>query len=50
MTLEYGKLMLLKSPHNNKVTSNIAITEKKARSIICQDHFEINLLILQMSL
>ena len=31
MTFEYGKLLLLKSPQNNKVASNIEITEKSQK-------------------
>ena len=50
MTFEYENLLLLKSPQNN-VASNIAITEKNkaSQTYICQRHYEIKLLILQMS-
>ena len=51
MTFEYENLLLLKLPQNN-VASNIKITEKSKASQtyhICQGHYEIKLLILQMS-
>ena len=51
MTFGYENILLLKSPQNN-VASNIAITEKnKARQAyhMYQGHYEINLLILQVS-
>ena len=51
ITLEYEKLLLLKSPQN-KVASNIAIIKQNKTSQIyhiCQEHFEIKLLILQTS-
>ena len=51
ITFEYEKLLLLKSPQN-KVTSNIAIIKQNKTSQIyhiCQEHFEIKLLILQTS-
>ena len=51
ITFEYEKLPLLKSSEN-KVASNIAITKQNKASQtyrICQEHFEIKLLILQTS-
>ena len=51
MTFEYENLLLLKLPQNN-VASNIKITEKNTASQtyhICQGHYEIKLLILQMN-
>ena len=52
MIFEYENLVLLKSPQNN-VASNIAITEKKNKASqtyhVCQGHYEIKLLILQIS-
>ena len=48
MTYEYENLLLLKSPQNN-VGSNVAITEENKASHMCQGHYEIKLLILQMS-
>ena len=51
MTFEYENLLLLKSPENY-VASSSAITEKNQASQtyhVCQEHYEINLLILQMS-
>ena len=51
MTFEYENLLLLKSPQNT-VASNITFTEKNKSSQtyhICQGHYDIKLLILQMS-
>ena len=55
ITFVYEKLLLLNSSRN-KVTSNIAITGKKRKTSqiymtynISQSHFEVKLLILQMS-
>ena len=50
MAFKYEKLLLLKSPQN-KVPSNIVITQKKKSQAYhkCQGHFEINLFILQVS-
>ena len=49
-TFDYEKLLLLKSPQNILV-SNIVFTKKKASQTYhrCQGHYEIKLLILQMS-
>ena len=51
MTFEYKNLLLLKSTQN-KVASNIVATKQNKASQaydICQEHFEIKLLVLQTS-
>ena len=50
MAFEYKKLLLLKSPEN-KVASKLRSLKKKTKQTchICQGHYEIKLLILQMS-
>ena len=51
MTFEFEKLLLLQSPQNS-VVSNIVINGKKKKSQrydMCQGHFKIKIMILQMN-